>query len=487
MAIASASYTVEWKPGASWVDITASVLEVRGGNELTGNPDNALAFGDSSDSTAAITTTASLASTAWARTPIRITFTINGVAAKAFAGIVLERQREGTTLHFSCTGYAELIRATKAYSAPFALRPVATKTTASSSEDPSSGSYSAGLINWIFWQAGGRPLEQNFNTTYQAAAKFWYSCDQAALAPLWTWAAGEDGWAECQKLAQASGGQVFQASDGTVMYRQPYGYADSAPLYTFDTSVYEAEPSEQASAAKVTTSVRCSYVQRAERPMQRIAEDSTPKIIWPGRTEVITVEPSWPITELERNGSSLTADALQMTIGAGEKAILGTHYTATVVAAAQQITITITSIAAYALQLWGYVLKGKPIMASEGGSVVVGSGTEQRSIDDNPYIQTAEHAKRLASLYLLYYATPRPLRTIKHCVYDPNRTVGEVVSLTIPEWSITAQPHLITSIQHDETGLFADYQLAYVGDLPKASDYFQIGPSYAGQNKKITY
>lgn len=488
MAVTTAKYQVEWKPAGAWVDITAHVLEVRGGNEITGNPDNALAFGDSSDSKADVTTkSASLSSTSWARTPIRVTYTINGVADRAFAGIITERSRDGSSLTFTCTGYAELIRATKAYSPLFQLRPVATKTTATSSEDPTSGSSRAGLINWIFWQAGGRPLEQNFNPTYQAAAKFWYSCDQAALAPLWSWAAGEDGWAECQKLAQASGGQVFQASDGTVCYRQPYGYADAAPLYLFDASVYGAGPTEQASAAKLSTSVRCSYLQRAERPMQKVAEDSTPKIIWPGRTEVLTIEPSWPITELELNGTSLMSDALQMTYGAGEKATLGVQYTATAVYAAQQIVVTITSTTAYALQLWGYVLKGKPIMASEGGSVVVGSGSEQRTLDDNPYVQTPEHARRLAYLYLLYYGAPRPLRTIRRCPFDPNRTVGEVVNLTIPEWGITAQPHVITGIDHDETGLFADYQLAYVGDLPKASDYFQIGPSYAGQNKKITY
>lgn len=125
-------------------------------------------------------------------------------------------------------------------------------------------------------------------------------------------------------------------------------------------------------------------------------------------------------------------------------------------------------------------------MASESGSVIVGSGTEQRTIDDNPYIQSDNHARRLAALYLKYYATPRPLRKISGCAFDPDRTVGEVVNLTIACWGITSQPHVIISLEHDETGLFADYQLAYVGDLPKATDYFQVGPSYTGQSKKIT-
>lgn len=484
----TARYQVEWKPAGSWADISAQILDVKGGSELTGNRDNALAFGDSSDSKASVEVKDSLAASAWARTPIRVTFTINAGSGKAFAGIITGRDREGAKMRFSCTGYAELIRATKAYSPPFYLRPVATKTTAASVEDPTSGSYQAGLINWILWQAGGRPIEQNFNGTYQTAAKFWYSCDQAALAPKWSWAAGEDGWAECQKLAQASGGQMFQASDGTVCYRQPYGYADASPLYLFNEDVYSGEPTETASAMKLSTSVRCSYVTRAERPMQKVAEDSTPRQIYPGAVETITVEPSWPITTLEaETNGSLKSDAIQATFGSGEKAVLGTHYTATAVVQAHQVILTITNTSAYPIQLWGYVLKGKPIMASESGSVVVGSGNDQRTIDDNPYIQSEQHARRLANLYLLYYSTPRPVRTIRRCVFDPSRTVGEVVSLTISRWGIVAQPHIILSIQHDETGLFSDYQLAYVGDLPKASDYFQIGPSYSGQSKKITY
>lgn len=480
--ITTARYQVEWRPSAGWVDISDQVLHVAGGSEMSGSPENALAFGDSAESTADVEVrAASLAAVAWARTPIRITFTINGVAANAFGGIVVERAREGERLQFRCTGYAELIRATKAYSPPFYLRPVATKTSGSSIDDPGSPSYAAGLVNWILWQAGGRPIEQA--ASYPSAA-FFYSCDQAALAPTWSWAAGEDGWAECQKLAQAAGGQMFQRADGTVCYRQPYGYADATPLATFDEAVYRDVREEQ-SAARRATAVRCTYLQRAERPMQQVAEESTPRLIFPGEAQTIVVEPSWPITTLDLNGNSLPGDALQMTFGSGEKAVLGQHYTATASAEAQQITLVVTSITSYPLQLWGYTLRGKPIMASEGGSVVVGASDEQRTLDDNPYIQSEQHARRLASLYLKYYAAPRPVRTLQGCVFDPARTVGEVVNLTVSRWGIVAQPHIILSISHDETGLLVDYRLAYVGDLPRASEYFQVGPSYAGQSKKI--
>lgn len=487
MSVKTAKYQVEWKPAGSWVDITSSVLTARGGTEITGNRDNALAFGDSSDSQAEFEALDGLASTAWARTPVRITYTVNGVAVKAFAGIITGRKRGDDGLSFDCVGYADLVRATKAYSLPYSRRPVATKTTAASVEDPSNTAWRAGLINWIFWNAGGRPLEQNSNPTYAAAAKFWYSCDQAALAPTWSWVEGEDGWAEAQKLAQASGGQVFQSADGTVMYRQPYGYADATALYTFNESTYLTVDEEQ-SAAKVSDSVRCSFIQRDERPMQKVAEDSTPQIIYPGNTAYLVVEPSWPITtlELKTDGLSLVDNAVQVTFGSGEKALPATHYGAFATVSAKQINVEISNQTIYPLQLWGYVLRGRPIMASEGGSVIVGSGVNQRTLDDNPYIQTEAHARRLASLYLKYYAAPRPVRGLSGCDYDPARYVGEVVNLTVTKWGIVAQPHVILSIEHDDTGLSASYKMAYVGDLPKNSDYFQVGPSYVGQSKKIT-
>lgn len=485
----TAKYQVEWKPAGSWVDITNAVYNVSGGTEMTGNRDMALAFGDSSDSKADIETDPSLAVFAWARTPIRVTYTINGVAVKAFAGIIEGRSRSSSEdkLKFSCVGYASLIRATKSFSPPVERRPVATKTTVASVENPTDPSYRGGLINWIFWQAGGRPLEQNFNVVYQATASFWYSCDQAALAPGFSWTAGEDGWSECQALAQASGGMVFQSSDGTIMYRQPYGYADATPAYTFDETKYGSVEEDQ-SAVMLSDSVRCTYLARAERPMQKIAEDSTPRHIFPGSTsQQIVVVPSWPITSLEQETSGqLKADAIKMTFGSGEKATLGVDFDAYATFAAHQITLTISTLSGWPLQFWGYVLKGKPIMASEGGSVIVGSGSNQRTIDDNPYVQTEAHARRLASLYLKYYAVPRPVRSLSDCTFDPARYVGETVNLTVTRWGITAEPHVILAIEHDETGLTSGYKMAYVGDLPKSSDYFTVGPDYTGQSKKIT-
>lgn len=483
MAIATATYLVEWRPAGVWTDISSAVLDVRGDDAITLSPDNALAFGDASEQRASVTTSTALAATSWSRTPIRITYTINGTARLAFAGIVTGRRRRGDALEFDCVGFAELLRATKAYSAALERRPVATKTSASSVEDPDDPSWQAGLINWILWQAGGRPSEQSGS---YPSATFYYSCDQAALAPTWSWAAGEDGWAELQKLAEAGGGQIFQRGDGVVCYRQPYGYPDGTATYTFDESVYGPDPSEAASASKVCTAVRCSYVQRAERPLQQVADDTTARLIAIGESITVVLEPSWPITSLETRGGSLTDTAVHASMGI-EEAVQGTHYTTVVSWSAQQVTVGINNSSGYPLSVWSITLRGTPIMPIESGSVTIGSGVNQRAVQDNPYIQDEAHARRLCQLYLLYYGAPRPVRTIARCVYDPLRAVGEAVRLTIGIWSISSQLHLIAAIRHDATGLFADYDLIPIDDLPTAGDYFQVGTAYSGLSRKLTY
>src|SRR4051812_8383090 len=118
MTIKTSKYKVEWNVGAGWVDITTYTIAVTGAGELTGNRDNALAFGDSSDTSATVEIKDDLASAAWQRKGIRITFTIDGVPAVAFAGIMTSRRRSTATqtLTLECVGYAELVRTTKAYS-----------------------------------------------------------------------------------------------------------------------------------------------------------------------------------------------------------------------------------------------------------------------------------------------------------------------------------------------------------------------------------
>ncbi len=482
-----AFYQAAWNlGGAGWTDITAFVISADGGGELSSNRDNAVAFGDSSDTSATVTLKDDVASFAWQRQSIRLTFAINGTPAVSFAGIMVKmtRNSQGQTVTFECHGYAELLRTTKAYSRLIHRRPIATKTTSTSVEDPTNISWRGGLMNFIFWSAGGRPLEQNFTYTN---AIFYYSCDQALIAPLWSWTAGEDGWEECLKLAQASGGQVYQGLDGTVRYRQPYAIADATATYTFSEDVYGPDGvTQEEGTEQLVTQVSCTYVQRQLRAMQEIVKETNSRILAIGETQIIVVEPSWPIYSIDTDsGGALKSECFVVGFPWFGTPVLNTDYSVGLDWQAQRITLTFVNLSAYPIVIWSYSLKGMPVVAGTQGNITIGSGATQKKIGDSPYVQTEHDARRLCKLTLKFYGATRPLRSISECIYDPARTVGEVVGLTNARLGLTASPHIILSISHKETGALSDYTLAYVGDLPVASDYYQVGPTY-GASKKLT-
>src|SRR5262245_32737157 len=90
MSVHTLSYTVEWAPAGSWTTIAAGdVIDATSANELSGNQSNALAFGDYSQSRCTVKLRlAAISLATWERVPIRVTYTLDGVPAKAFVGVI---------------------------------------------------------------------------------------------------------------------------------------------------------------------------------------------------------------------------------------------------------------------------------------------------------------------------------------------------------------------------------------------------------------
>lgn len=485
--MATASYTIEVKPAGSWVAIAAGdVLDVRGSWEMSGSPAG-IAFGDDTD--AGIS--AELLLSLWASTghlvPIRYTTTMDADTQKTFVGVITRRQRDLDTMTIEAEGLKRLISATKGYSPAFSRRPVATKTTATSADDPTSGGYAGGLINYLLWTAGGRPLEQ---AASYPSATFYYSCDHALLAPDWTWAAGEDAWAECCAMATVSGGQMYQDASGVVRYKQLTGYGMATASETLDEGSYATIAQDEDPGLVYATKVTCPYLPRRRLGTQQIADDVAPRHVEPGETITIVIEPQNPIASLE------TASAGQLKPAALVVAQLdgsvvsqgGSGYTHTLDIKAARVTITVTNASGKPFTVWRVRLQGDPIVASEAGSISAGAGTVERTLEQSPYIQTRADAQRLAEMTLAFYAAARPVVTLSGCVHSPSRTVGSAINLSCAAWEMAAQRHVILSIAHNQTGIEAGYTLAYVGDLPKADDFFVIGHTYtAGDTKKLAW
>lgn len=488
MSVHTAYRTVEWKPAGSWIDITNKMIRASGTTRLQGNRANAFAFGVSVEPDLTLETFEDLASDAWEFTPVRASFGLDTSAVQAIAGVILRRGRQDARLVFQAAGWKPLLERCKVYSPLLIRRPVATKTGPFTVEDPSSPSWRGGLINYIFWHAGGRPAEQ---AGIFLDAPFFYRCDQAVLTPEFSWVAGENAYEELLRLAAASGGQIYQAPDGSMCYRQPFGIADGTAAYTFDESVY-AEISEDASAELTATGVVCNYIPRQLRGMQEVLRDTTARFIPAGESITLNLEPQWPCRSYDlKTASTLPDDGLHLTYPHSVRVTPGSSdYSHSVSTSAQRITLTITNNTSQPLILYQVLIRGEPVVGGEAISVTAGVTTGDEAsvlrLEDNPYIQTFEHASRLNSMALAFYGSARPTRSLRGCPYDQARTIGETVLLTRSRWGIVAAEHVIVGISH-ESGLTASYDLVPTAGLPRTSQFFTIGPNYAGITRKLGY
>src|SRR6185295_3679821 len=306
MAVHSISYLVEWKPQGVWLTIPAGAVEDFDGASESAQSDIGVGFGDTALTTATVKVRRSaLGGLPTARTPIRLTPTVDALSARAFVGLITRRSGVDVVT-LECAGIlADIARRLKdTYTPVRRLRPIATRTTASSIEDPANSGYAGGLVNEALWRAGLRPVAQigSFPT-----ADGYYACDQALFAADFGWLAGDDGYAELLRCARAAGGQIYQRDDGVVIYRQPYALI-STPTYTFSDRLANATDSlgvygdidEEEATTQYATKIVGHCTPRVERQVQIVIEDTTPRLVQPGETIRIPLLCDHPLTTIER-------------------------------------------------------------------------------------------------------------------------------------------------------------------------------------------
>ncbi|MCG8348232.1 MAG: hypothetical protein MI924_10690 [Chloroflexales bacterium] len=463
MSIVQPTYQVEWAPAGSFVDISQYMISA---DILvnTSTSSTAVAFGEQATPRTTIEVSDDIAGAAWELTPIRVFLGTGGSNILHFSGVVASRSRNDRTITLECEGFTRLMANRRGYSPLFRNRPIATETTISSIEDPANPLYHAGLINWLFWQTGGRPLDQS--GTYPNAA-FYYACDRSLLTPAWTWANGERALDELYRLARAGGGQIYQDKNGVMRYIEPLTLASAAATATY-TDAEMHSISERAVAEETIGTVRCPYTRRVLQPLQQIYEDATPIQIDNGQSETIVIETQWPIWAW----GTVTVSA----VDGGGQAVTPT--VAFVSQAAQRAEIRVTNSTGGPIVLYKMVITGQPVGVVQSGIESFGSGMPERELEDNPYIQNRSAAQRLCRLSHDFYRVTRPIRTL-NCGFDSARFVGETIHLTYSPWGLNATPHRIISRQ-DGNGATMDLDCVPIGGLPVRDDFFIIGQSYAG-------
>jgi len=500
MSVHTSGYVAQWYQSGAWVTITQYVISVDA-SFATQNSGSGLGFGDSSSAEFSLLVDphaggGSLSLSTLALVPVRVQFTLDSGTAYGCAGVVLSWEQTADSISLKCTGFRELIRTIRAYSPLWQNRPVATKTSATSIEDPANGAWAAGALNWLLFSAGGRPLLQAGAGVGPGGgypnATFYYDLSQAPIAPAWTWIAGEDSWAEAIRLVRAVGGQLYQAPSGTVIYRSPLSVAGGTSLFTLDSSKY-TEISRNGSAEDVVSSFTTTYLPRVVAGMQEVVSDTTPRVVASGASVVIELEPQYPLTGIETDstGTQLRPEALSIVAydGTPVAQLVSGGYAHSFTLSAQRITILIVSTMTMPFVIEKITIRGTPVVPTEAGTMTIGSGNPTQTIEQSAYIQSRSHAQRLARMALAFYGTPRPIIQARGCLYDPvNHQIGNAGTLTQNDWGLSSAPVVILGVSVGDTGVSADLDLVETTGLPKLADYFIIGPTnYSSLSRKIGY
>lgn len=501
------TYEASWWNGSSFATITGDdVLSLSLSYATDGDETNPFFVGDRSEMNADITlrSVATYLSATWQDRRFRIRQQMmSGSLRTVFEGIITNRtiRLAADTVAYRAIGYADLVRRSKAVTDLRFRRRGATRTTATSIEDLTNANYAAGLINEALWKAGGRPLEQDTNSTYIAAARFWYSCDDSLFIPEYGWQASENTWDECARIARDSGGQMYQAENGVIKFRSPFTPTQGTITVTWTEDDY-GDIEEARDTWLAVEQVRVPWSLRAPQPPQVAFEQPEPVIVQPGAggaygiLDLPVFKPTLPI---------LVWDDLPLSGGVHKNTLSGLSEEAFIVSdfsgvrtwpkAGESVFVEAREIGAQWLQLRLHhtydkplvfnrlVLRATPIAVVASGEVVVGSGLSQFAYDDSVYVNTETHAEQLGEMMLAFLGTPRPVRKIKGLIYDERRYLGERINLTSSDLALSAVAHVITEITPDD-GELMDVNVVPVDDLPQYSDLFIIGNSYASGDVK---
>lgn len=494
-------YTIKVKPAGVWLTVPkGAITSVSGSEETGGSDDNPFAFGTRPTIEHTIKGVGSvLRAYAWERTPITVDTIIDSISVKSFVGVIKGYSGDNLEVTWNCTDFlSELaLRSRDLFSPPFAHKAVATATTATSTEDPLTPGYKAGPINWGLWQTGGRPQLQ---AASYPGADYYYHCDHALCAPDISWYAGENGLETAMLLAQATGGQLFQDSEGVVRFRQVLNVGDvtGVPTYTFsgirasatDAFGVYAKASDRGDTAQFATKFVATYTPRFLRPMQEVIDDTTIRLVRASDSaHTVIIIPQWPLNRIEMIAPGILAadkiNAVWMVGSAVQQGASG--YDQTVTLDAQRLTVVFDNNVAAPFVIREIKVNGEPWLAGETGRVELGSGEIKRDAVDNPFIQYKEHAEQILGMDVAFYGVAHPIITLEDLPFDTRRYLGEIVYVTDTDLGIAHVQHVIVGRTFKSIHA-VDYKVARLGTAPTGTDFFEVGTTdYSGQTKYVAW
>jgi len=487
----------------TWVEIaSAHVVALSGNIDSTANVNNGIAFGSPATTSADVDVeeylvdgTYYISDPVWMNRNIRISFAYDDSDyVQLFFGPITRINKSNNTVKLSMAGVEQHLSDLKIHTPIYYRRLVATKTTSSSEENPANSGYTAGLLNYAFWQAGGRPWEQNgiFFSEASTGFKFWYSCDFSILAPEYSWFSGDNTLDEVYALVRAAGGQIYQDSLGVLRYTQPMSFGDTTDYggtyYTIDDSMFVDFSHNVTHVEKVET-LKLTYTPRVIAPEQEVINDATKRFFLPSETKVIELSPQQPIWSYVGiiSGDNTTATNTMHAFLLNNQIVTPTIGTITTNAASISITVTNPS-STVPMILYNITIKGRPLVAKDELNLSYGSGSVERILENNVYIQSEAHALRYLQMIYDFYVQNKPIITLNGMIFDVDRTVGELVKVDSNyNNNDPGTLYRIIKIGHN-IGTSMDVDLVNITTIYNRTDIFIVGTSYSdGDVKRLGY
>lgn len=470
------TYTVEYWDGAAWVAIGDSyVVDVTAAFAADDGGAQPLGFGASVGVSGSLTLTSDAPAWTWQRTPVRARFGFAGSDEVAGVwGVALDRRDTPADQTYTLGGIDDYIAGITLHSPMLIGRTAATATSVSSVDDPTDPVWQAGMINWILWQCGGRPLEQ---AAAYPAAVFYYTCQAAVMGPTYAWIAGDDPWQELARLCASCGGQLYQRPDGVIAYVNPLTLGGTAS-YTLDVETCTSETRTADLIAQVT--VRSTT--RAPQPFGLVYTDATPRLIAAGATVSVTIAPDTPVVSwYTTDGSHVHADHIRIVDYIGQPVTSGVTVTMPTQDAARA-TIQVANSRSDHVVVARLTLYGTALAVVGEAETVIGSGTPQTTFEA-VNVQDATHAARIGTMIRDFYQVARARRSVSGIGYDPDRVVGEVITLTCDQPAVSGA-HRVSRLTPTNAGASMDVDLVDVSGLPVLGDFFLVDTVYSGSDTR---
>lgn len=464
----------------------------------------------------------------------------NGLSYKStFSGILKTRLESFTTLKFEAAGFLDILNLKKISTPLLRWSSVATYIPNSaqtaqenlsllSKQDPANNK--VGIINSILWSIGGRPYKYKnvFDTNLlNYAPKFYFDCDASLMNPEWVWFNYDNLLNDLELLCRASGGVLFQNTQGIVEYRNVYGIRAGVSAVLTDTDYSSLTFGE--SSLEPYSRLLMTFTPRYLSGSQEVFSDSLNEILVGPQVISKVIEFQKPVAYLlNKTVSGQLADTLvstqyqktteliQATTPSLSKVpvffridpyedwylpkytfsgVLGVFYeqrdTNRLPSQSAKIYMTQSGVYAdYTVFLNNLKLYGRALEASKTQNYIANisysgsyTGFRELRLNDNPYVQSYYDAERYVTIAQYLTASPRDVITLEGVSSSKNLELANIVELNSSLMQVSGL-FKVTGIRYDNDGASSQLTLIYVGDLTQRSSVYIVGTEYLTSETK---